>query len=178
MITPVVLSGGSGTRLWPLSRKLHPEQFLPLLNQTSSVANRNHVQDVKEIVETLSIENRDEVTLHKRVCRPWGSYPGIDHTDRFLAKRITVDPGAVLSLQLHHHRAEHWVVVNGTAKVTKGEDTFVLSENESTYIPMGTKHRLENIGKIPLEIIEVQTGSYLGEDGIVHFDDIYGREGK
>lgn len=142
------------------------------------VANKDHVQDIKEIVGALSNENREEVVLHKRVCRPWGCYQGIDHSDRFQVKRITVNPGAVLSLQLHHHRAEHWIVVNGTAKVTKGDDVFVLSENESTYIPLGTKHRLENIGKIPLELIEVQTGSYLGEDDIVRFDDVYGREGK
>ncbi|PCJ88894.1 MAG: mannose-1-phosphate guanylyltransferase/mannose-6-phosphate isomerase [Thiotrichaceae bacterium] len=142
------------------------------------VANKNHVQDIKEIVDSLSTEGREEVSLHKRVCRPWGCYQSIDHSDRFQAKRITVNPGAVLSLQLHHHRSEHWIVVNGTAKVTKGEDVFILSENESTYIPLGTKHRLENIGKIPLELIEVQTGSYLGEDDIVRFDDVYGREDK
>jgi len=142
------------------------------------VANKDHVQDIKEIVNALTNENREEVVLHKRVCRPWGCYQGIDHSDRFQVKRITVNPGAVLSLQLHHHRAEHWIVVNGTAKVTKGDDVFTLSENESTYIPLGTKHRLENIGKIPLELIEVQTGSYLGEDDIVRFDDVYGREGK
>lgn len=141
------------------------------------VAHKDHVQDIKIIVESLAGEERQEVVLHKRVCRPWGCYQGIDHSDRFQAKRITVNPGAVLSLQLHHHRAEHWIVVNGTAKVTKGDDVFILSENESTYIPLGTKHRLENIGKIPLELIEVQTGSYLGEDDIVRFDDVYGREG-
>lgn len=141
------------------------------------VAHKDQVQDIKKIVESLSAENRAEVNLHKRVCRPWGCYQGIDQSDRFQAKRITVNPGAILSLQLHHHRAEHWVVVNGTARVTKGEETFILSENESTYIPLGTKHRLENIGKIPLELIEVQTGSYLGEDDIVRFDDVYGREG-
>jgi len=140
------------------------------------VASKNHVQDIKQIVETLSKEEREEVLIHKRVCRPWGCYQGIDHSDRFQAKRITVNPGAVLSLQLHHHRAEHWVIVSGTAKVTKGDDVFILTENESTYIPLGTKHRLENIGKIPLELIEVQTGSYLGEDDIVRFDDIYGRD--
>ncbi len=142
------------------------------------VAHKDQVQDIKKIVESLSAENRAEVTLHKRVCRPWGCYQGIDQSDRFQAKRITVNPGAILSLQLHHHRAEHWIVVNGTAKVTKGEETFILAENESTYIPLGTKHRLENIGKIPLELIEVQTGSYLGEDDIVRFDDAYGRKGK
>jgi mannose-1-phosphate guanylyltransferase/mannose-6-phosphate isomerase len=142
------------------------------------VANKNHVQDIKLIVESLANERREEVVLHKRVCRPWGCYQGIDESDRFQVKRITVNPGAKLSLQLHHHRAEHWIVVNGTAKVTRGDEEFVLSENESTYIPLGTKHRLENIGKIPLELIEVQTGSYLGEDDIVRFDDVYGREGK
>jgi len=142
------------------------------------VANKNHVQEIKQIVTALTDEDREEVVLHKRVCRPWGCYQSIDHSDRFQAKRITVNPGAVLSLQLHHHRAEHWIVVNGTAKVTRGDDVFILSENESTYIPLGTKHRLENIGKIPLELIEVQTGSYLGEDDIVRFDDVYGREGK
>ena len=142
------------------------------------VANKSHVQDIKQIVDALNNEDREEAILHKRVCRPWGCYQSIDQSDRFQAKRITVNPGAVLSLQLHHHRAEHWIVVNGTAKVTKGDEVFILSENESTYIPLGTKHRLENIGKIPLELIEVQTGSYLGEDDIVRFDDVYGREGK
>ncbi len=141
------------------------------------VADKNHVQDIKQIVSALTDEGRDEVTLHKRVCRPWGCYQGIDKADRFQVKRITVNPGARLSLQLHHHRAEHWIVVNGTAKVTKGDEDFILSENESTYIPLGTKHRLENIGQIPLELIEVQTGSYLGEDDIVRFEDVYGREG-
>ena len=139
------------------------------------VAHREKVQDIKNIVEKLTNQGRDEVMLHKSVCRPWGCYQGIDSSDRFQAKRITVKPGAVLSLQLHHHRAEHWVVVNGTAKVTKGDEEFILSENESTYIPLGVKHRLENIGKISLELIEVQTGSYLGEDDIVRFDDVYGR---
>lgn len=139
------------------------------------VAHREKVQDIKDIVEKLHNDGRSEVMLHKSVCRPWGCYQGIDSSDRFQAKRISVNPGAVLSLQLHHHRAEHWVVVNGTAKVTKGDEEFILSENESTYIPLGVKHRLENIGKIPLELIEVQTGSYLGEDDIVRFDDVYGR---
>ncbi len=141
------------------------------------VAHKNRVQEIKEIVGALSDENRDEVILHKRVCRPWGCYKSIDQAERFQVKRITVNVGAVLSLQLHHHRAEHWVIVNGTAKVTKGEAEIILSENESIYIPLGTKHRLENIGQIPLELIEVQTGSYLGEDDIVRFDDVYGREG-
>lgn len=141
------------------------------------VANKNNVQDIKQIVESLTEDNRDEVVLHKRVCRPWGCFQGIDQAERFQVKRITVNPGAILSLQLHHHRAEHWVIVSGTAKVTKGEEEFILSENESIYIPLGTKHRLENIGQIPLELIEVQTGSYLGEDDIVRFEDVYGREG-
>lgn len=142
------------------------------------VANKEHVQDIKGIVDMLAIERREEIVLPKRVCRPWGCYQGIDHSERFQVKRITVKPGGVLSLQLHHHRAEHWIVVNGTARVTRGDEEFILSENESTYIPLGLKHRLENIGKISLELIEVQTGSYLGEDDIVRFDDVYGRGGK
>ena len=139
------------------------------------VANRDNVQDIKSIVEQLSAENREEVNLHKCVYRPWGHYQGIDAGLHYQVKRITVSPGAVLSLQMHHHRSEHWIVVSGTAKVTRDEDEFILSENESTYIPLGQKHRLENIGKIPLKLIEVQTGSYLGEDDIVRFEDIYGR---
>jgi len=139
------------------------------------VAHRDHVQDIKKIVEELGAESRPEILLHKCVYRPWGSYQGIDSSERFQVKRITVNPGARLSLQLHHHRAEHWIVVNGTARVTRDGEEFVLSENQSTYIPLGVKHRLENIGKIPLELIEVQTGSYLGEDDIVRFDDVYGR---
>lgn len=141
------------------------------------VADKSKVQDIKAIVNKLSDENRQEVLLHKRVCRPWGCYQGIDQAERFQVKRISVNPGATLSLQLHHHRAEHWVIVSGTAKITKGDEEFILTENESIYIPLGTKHRLENIGQIPLELIEVQTGSYLGEDDIVRFEDVYGREG-
>ena len=139
------------------------------------VANRDNVQDIKSIVEQLSEENREEVNLHKCVYRPWGHYQGIDAGSHYQVKRITVSPGAVLSLQMHHHRSEHWIVVSGTARVTRGEEEFILSENESTYIPLGQRHRLENIGKIPLKLIEVQTGSYLGEDDIVRFEDIYGR---
>ena len=139
------------------------------------VASRDNVQDIKSIVEQLSSENREEVNLHKCVYRPWGHYQGIDSGPQYQVKRITVSPGAVLSLQMHHHRSEHWIVVSGTARVTRGEDEFILSENESTYIPLGQKHRLENIGKIPLKLIEVQTGSYLGEDDIIRFEDIYGR---
>jgi len=139
------------------------------------VANRDNVQEIKDIVEQLGSEQREEVNLHTCVYRPWGHYQGIDSGSHYQVKRITVSPGAAISLQLHHHRSEHWIVVSGTARVTRGDDVFILSENESTYIPLGQKHRLENIGKIPLKLIEVQTGSYLGEDDIVRFEDIYGR---
>jgi mannose-1-phosphate guanylyltransferase/mannose-6-phosphate isomerase len=138
-------------------------------------AERSQVQNVKQIVDWLHTQQRDEHLIHRRVYRPWGSYEGIDTGDRYQVKRITVNPGAALSLQMHHHRAEHWIVVSGTASVTRGEETFLVSENESTYIPIGTKHRLENPGTIPLHMIEVQSGSYLGEDDIVRFDDQYGR---
>lgn len=140
------------------------------------VAHRDRSQDVKEIVEKLKLANRDEAIIHNKAYRPWGAYECIDQDARFQVKRITVNPGASLSLQLHHHRSEHWIVVQGTAKVTRGDEVFLMSENESTYIPLGEKHRLENAGKIPLELIEVQTGTYLGEDDIVRFDDAYGRE--
>ncbi|MFK5951133.1 MAG: mannose-1-phosphate guanylyltransferase/mannose-6-phosphate isomerase [Methylococcales bacterium] len=140
------------------------------------VAHRDKVQDVKEIVARLKEANRDEAIIHHKAYRPWGAYECIDHDSRFQVKRITVNVGASLSLQLHHHRSEHWIVVQGTAKVTCGDKVFLMAENESTYIPLGEKHRLENSGKIPLELIEVQTGSYLGEDDIVRFDDVYGRE--
>ena len=142
------------------------------------VAHTDHVQDVKRIVEQLQSERRPESRLHRKVYRPWGSYDSVDASDRFQVKRLTVLPGATLSLQMHHHRAEHWIVVSGTALVTKNDDSFLLHENESTYIPMGTTHRLENPGKIALEIIEVQCGAYLGEDDIVRFEDNYGREGE
>ncbi len=142
------------------------------------VVNKNCAQDVKKIVEALKKQNRDEYQNHRLVYRPWGSYECIDKGERYQAKRITVNPGAALSLQLHHHRAEHWIVVKGTAEVTRGDEVFLVTENESTYIPLGTKHRLENKGAIPLEMIEVQSGSYLGEDDIVRFDDIYGRSGS
>lgn len=139
------------------------------------VAHKDKVQDVKELVNQLSREQRQEIDIHALVHRPWGSYQGIDRAERYQVKRITVAPGARLSLQMHHHRAEHWVVVRGTAKVTCGDKTFILSENQSTYIPIGEQHRLENPGKIPLDIIEVQSGSYLGEDDIERLDDVYGR---
>jgi mannose-1-phosphate guanylyltransferase/mannose-1-phosphate guanylyltransferase/mannose-6-phosphate isomerase len=139
------------------------------------VAPRDRVQDVKVIAGMLKEQGRDEALLHRRVNRPWGSYETIDRAERFQVKRITVNPAARLSLQLHHHRAEHWIVVKGTARITRGEEVILLSENQSTYIPLGVKHRLENPGLIPLELIEVQSGSYLGEDDIVRIDDTYGR---
>ena len=139
------------------------------------VADKKCCQDVKAIVSTLKEFDREEYRFHSRVYRPWGDYEGIDNGARYQVKRLTVKPGAQLSLQMHHHRAEHWIVVSGTAKVTRGDDVFMLSENESTYIPLGTTHRLENPGTIPLEIIEVQSGSYLGEDDIVRFEDVYDR---
>lgn len=139
------------------------------------VAHKDHAQEVKEVVRQLKEKGRSEHLTHRCVQRPWGNYEGIDVGERFQVKRITVKPGASLSLQMHHHRAEHWVVVHGTARVTKGEEIFLLSENESTYIPIGVTHRLENPGTLPLEIIEVQSGSYLGEDDIVRFEDDYGR---
>jgi len=140
------------------------------------VAPRDRVQDVKELVTELKARGRYETSLHREVYRPWGSYDSIDSGDRFQVKRLIVKPGASLSLQLHHHRAEHWVVVTGTARVTRGDEVFTLSENESTYIPIGVRHRIENPGRIPLHIIEVQSGTYLGEDDIVRFEDRYGRE--
>ena len=140
------------------------------------VAAKDRVQDVKAIVERLKAEQRPEVVLHRQVFRPWGSYQCIDSAERFQVKHIIVNPGARLSLQAHHHRAEHWIVVKGTAKVVNGDQEIVLSENQSTYIPIGATHRLENPGRIPLELIEVQSGSYLGEDDILRFEDIYGRD--
>ncbi len=139
------------------------------------IAPRNRVQEVKKIVSQLKSVMREEADIHKKVYRPWGVYEGVDLSDNFQVKRITVKPGARLSLQKHFHRAEHWVVVKGTAIVTKGDEEFILKEDESTYIPLGVIHRLENPGKIELELIEVQSGSYLGEDDIVRFEDVYGR---
>ena len=140
------------------------------------VAHKEHVQDVKQIVSRLKANNRGEVELHRKVYRPWGYYESIDSETRFQVKHITVNPGATLSLQMHYHRSEHWVVVKGTARITRGDESFILTENQSTYIPLGVKHRLENPGKLPLEIIEIQSGSYLGEDDIVRYDDAYGRQ--
>ncbi|MCG1018790.1 MULTISPECIES: mannose-1-phosphate guanylyltransferase/mannose-6-phosphate isomerase [Burkholderiaceae] len=139
------------------------------------VANKHDVQQVKAVVARLKSEQYVEAEDHRKVHRPWGYYDSIDHGERFQVKRIVVEPGKQLSLQMHYHRAEHWTVVRGTARVTCGDNTFLLSENESTYIPLGTVHRLENPGKTPLEIIEVQSGHYLGEDDIVRLDDQYGR---
>lgn len=139
------------------------------------VAHRDRVQDVKAIVSRLQQEGRAEHELHTRVYRPWGFYEGLAEGDRHQVKHLMIKPGAAISLQMHHHRAEHWVVVAGTARVTVGEETRLLAENESVYIPIGARHRLENPGKMPLSIIEVQSGGYLGEDDIVRFEDVYGR---
>lgn len=139
------------------------------------VANKNKVQDIKKIVEQLKKTHRSEVDQHRKVYRPWGSYDSINNGSRYQVKCIVVNPGQKLSLQMHHHRAEHWIVVNGTAKVRKGDETILLTENQSIYIPLGETHALENPGKVPLELIEVQSGSYLGEDDIVRFEDVYGR---
>jgi mannose-1-phosphate guanylyltransferase/mannose-6-phosphate isomerase len=141
------------------------------------VAPRDRVQDVKALVARIRQDGRSEHLLHREVFRPWGSYDSLDSGERFQVKRLTVRPGGVLSLQLHHHRAEHWVVVSGTARITRGEEVFLLEENQSTYIPIGVRHRIENPGKVPLHIIEVQSGGYLGEDDIVRFEDQYGRKG-
>jgi len=140
------------------------------------VASRDAVQNVKLLVEELKKSERDEALTHRRVCRPWGTYETVDESDRFKVKRITVNPGAALSLQKHHHRAEHWIVVKGTALVTVEEKSIILHEDQSTYIPVGAFHRLENTATTPLELIEVQSGSYLGEDDIVRVDDRYGRQ--
>ncbi len=139
------------------------------------VGHKDRVQDVKEIVGQIKRDGRSEAAAHRKVYRPWGAYDSIDNGARFQVKRITVKPGATLSLQMHHHRAEHWIVVSGTAEVTRGEEVILLTENQSTYIPLGVTHRLKNPGKLPLELIEVQSGSYLGEDDIVRFEDQYGR---
>ncbi len=139
------------------------------------VSHKDKTQDVKKIVDALKAKGRSESSIHRKVFRPWGSYDGVDAGERFQVKRIVVKPGGILSLQMHHHRAEHWIVVSGTARITRGEEVFLLSENQSTFIPLGTTHRLENPGRVALEMIEVQSGSYLGEDDIVRFEDVYGR---
>lgn len=139
------------------------------------VAHKSRVQDVKKVVDRLKAEGRSEHSQHRLVYRPWGSYDSIDHGSRYQVKRITVQPGAKLSVQMHHHRAEHWIVVSGTARVRRGDEELLLTENQSVYIPVGEVHALENPGRIPLELIEVQSGAYLGEDDIVRFEDRYGR---
>jgi len=144
-------------------------------NDAVLVAHKDQVQRVKQVVEHLKTQERTEHLHHTKVYRPWGCYEGIDLGERFQVKRITVNPGGKLSLQMHHHRAEHWIVVSGTASVTCGDKVTLLTENESTYIPIGMTHRLENPGKLPLHLIEVQSGSYLGEDDIVRFEDVYQR---
>lgn len=139
------------------------------------VAHHDATQDVKKVVDHLKANGRTVAQWHRKVHRPWGWYDGVDCGDRFQVKRIMVNPGASLSLQMHHHRAEHWIVVSGTARVTRGDETFLVAENQSTYIPIGAKHRLENPGKMALHMVEVQSGSYLGEDDIVRYEDSYGR---
>jgi len=139
------------------------------------VARKDKAQGIGALVSALKAAGRAECLAHRKVQRPWGTYDGIERGERFQVKRIVVRPGAALSLQMHYHRAEHWIVVRGTARVTRGEESFLLTENESTHIPPGTRHRLENPGRLPLEIIEVQSGAYLEEDDIVHFEDAYGR---
>ena len=141
------------------------------------VAPKERVQDVKELVAKMKKSGRTEPTLHREVFRTWGSYDSLDSGERFQVKRLSVKPGGVLSLQMHHHRAEHWIVVKGTARITCDEKTFLLSENQSTFIPIGATHRIENPGKVALHIVEVQSGPYLGEDDIVRFEDSYGRQG-
>jgi mannose-1-phosphate guanylyltransferase / mannose-6-phosphate isomerase len=142
------------------------------------VTRRDKAQEVRQVVAHLKERGRQESLMHRKVFRPWGNYDGVDSGERFQVKRIVVNPGASLSLQMHYHRAEHWIVVKGTARVTRGGEKFLLTENQSTYIPLGVTHRLENPGKVPLVIIEVQSGPYLGEDDIVRFEDTYGRLGK
>ncbi len=141
------------------------------------VAPRARVQDVKKLVQQLKAQGRYEHSLHREVFRPWGSYDSLGSGARFQVKLLRVKPGGTLSLQLHHQRAEHWVVVSGSARITRGDEVFMLAENQSTYIPVGVKHRIENPGTVAVEIIEVQSGSYLGEDDIVRFEDVYGRKG-
>ena len=139
------------------------------------IANKNNTQDVKEVYQKLKDKSREECNNHPKMYRPWGSFETIDLSDRFKVKRITVKPGESLSLQMHHYRSEHWIVVRGIATVTCGDKVFDLNEDQSTYIPLGNKHRLENKGREALELIEVQTGNYLGEDDIIRFSDKYGR---
>ena len=140
------------------------------------VAHKDRVQDIKGIVERLRKDSRPEADVHRKVHRPWGSYDVLDAGEGFQVKRLTISPGASVSFQYHHHRAEHWIVVRGTAKVTKGDEVFLLKENESVSMPQGIRHRLENPGTTPLEVIEAQMGEYLGEDDIIRLEDNYNRE--
>ena len=142
------------------------------------VATADTAEQVKDVVTALEKKGLPQATQHRRVARPWGWYDSIDKGERFQVKRIGVKPGAALSLQKHHHRAEHWIVVKGTGRITRGSEVFLLTENQSTYIPIGEVHRLENPGMVELEMIEVQSGSYLGEDDIVRLEDVYGRSGQ
>ena len=178
----VIMEGAQGCYLHSTSRLIAAvglrDHVVVETKDAVLVAPRDKVQEVKQLVARLKAQGRYEAALHREVFRPWGSYDSIDNGERFQVKRLVVKAGASMSLQLHHHRAEHWIVVSGTARITRGEETFLLGENESTYIPIGTKHRIENPGKVPLHIIEVQSGSYLGEDDIVRFEDRYGREGS
>jgi mannose-1-phosphate guanylyltransferase/mannose-6-phosphate isomerase len=177
----VITEGTTGSYLHSTSRMIAAvglkDHVVVETKDAVLVAPRDRVQDVKALVNQLKAQGRYETSLHREVFRPWGSYDSIDNGERFQVKRLVVKPGAQMSLQLHHHRAEHWIVVSGTARITRGEETFLLGENESTFIPMGTKHRIENPGKVTLHIIEVQSGGYLGEDDIVRFEDRYGRQG-
>jgi mannose-1-phosphate guanylyltransferase/mannose-6-phosphate isomerase len=177
----VICEGSSGNYLYAESRLVAAvgltEHVVVETKDAVLVAPRARVQDVKKLVHRLKELGRYEHSLHREVFRPWGSYDSIEKGPRFQVKRLKVKPGATLSLQMHHHRAEHWIVVSGTARITRGEEVFLLEENQSTYIPVGVRHRIENPGKIPLHIIEVQSGSYLGEDDIVRFEDRYGRQG-
>ena len=178
-IGDVLSLGGTGNYINAGSRLITAigceDMVIVETKDTVFVAPKSRVQDVKKLVEQLKSKERPEVDYHREVYRPWGKYDCVDMGERYQVKRITVNPGAKLSVQKHHHRAEHWVVVRGTALVLKGEETILLSENQSTYIPLGEIHALENPGKVPLELIEVQSGSYLGEDDIVRFEDRYGR---
>jgi mannose-1-phosphate guanylyltransferase / mannose-6-phosphate isomerase len=177
----VVAEDTSGSYLYSESRLLAAvglkDHVVVETKDAVLVAPKARVQDVKKLVMQLKERGRYEHSLHREVFRPWGSYDSIENGARFQVKRLKVKPGATLSLQMHHHRAEHWVVVAGTARITRGDEVFLLEENQSTYIPIGVKHRIENPGMIPLEVIEVQSGSYLGEDDIVRFEDVYGRKG-
>jgi mannose-1-phosphate guanylyltransferase / mannose-6-phosphate isomerase len=178
----VVIEDSSGCYLYSESRLVAvvglTDHVVVETKDAILVSPRDRVSDVKKLVGRLKELGRYEHSLHREVFRPWGSYDSLENGQRFQVKLLKVKPAGQLSLQLHHHRAEHWIVVSGTARITRGEEVFLLEENQSTYIPIGVKHRIENPGKIPLHIIEVQSGSYLGEDDIVRFKDRYGREGS